>query len=144
MGLHRTAADDAQAHQQPRTPLARFARRADVMDRLLDVLVRDLEPRGKINLDECFGDGRFSAANKGGGVGKSKRGKGCKIMAVAECSGLSVSLGTASAAPRETTFVGALIASRAGSWATKPVTAIRWMRCAGSQASSGLRRPADT
>ena len=44
------------------------------MDRLLDVLARDLEQRSKINLDECFGDGRCSAANKeGAGVSQSKR-----------------------------------------------------------------------
>lgn len=36
------------------------------MDRLLEALARDLEQRGKINLDECFVDGSFSAAKKGG------------------------------------------------------------------------------
>lgn len=40
--------------------------RAGVMDRLLEALARDLEQRGKINLDECFVDGSFSAAKKGG------------------------------------------------------------------------------
>lgn len=40
-------------------------RRAGVMDQLLDALARDLEQRGKINLDECFVDGSFSAAKKG-------------------------------------------------------------------------------
>ena len=41
---------------------------------------------------------------RGAGVGE--------IMAIAACSGLPVSLCSASAAPRETTFVGALVASR--------------------------------
>lgn len=40
--------------------------RAGVMDRLLEALAKDLEQRGKINLDECFVDGSFSAAKKGG------------------------------------------------------------------------------
>ena len=40
-------------------------RRQGVMDQLLDALARDLEQRGKINLDECFVDGSFSAAKKG-------------------------------------------------------------------------------
>ena len=40
-------------------------RRAGVMDRLLRALAQDLERRRKIKLDECFIDGRFSAAKKG-------------------------------------------------------------------------------
>lgn len=40
-------------------------RREGVMDRLLEVLAKDLEQRGKINLDECFVDGSFSAAKRG-------------------------------------------------------------------------------
>lgn len=40
-------------------------RKAGVMDRLLEALARDLEQRGKINLEECFIDGRFRAAKKG-------------------------------------------------------------------------------
>ena len=45
--------------------------RAGVMDRLLRALAEDLERRGKINLDECFIDGSFSAAKKGA-VGSAK------------------------------------------------------------------------
>ena len=82
------------------------------MDRPLEVLAKDLEQRGKINLDECFVDGIFSTAKKGdAGVGKTKRDKGCNIMATADRSGLPVSLCTASATPHETTFLGTLIAS---------------------------------
>ena len=40
--------------------------RAGVMERLLAALARDLEQRGQIKLDECFVDGSFSAAKKGG------------------------------------------------------------------------------
>ena len=40
-------------------------RKSGVMDRLLETLARDLEQRGKINLEECFIDGSFSSAKKG-------------------------------------------------------------------------------
>lgn len=40
-------------------------RESGVMDRLLEALARDLERRGKINLEECFIDGSFSSAKKG-------------------------------------------------------------------------------
>ena len=43
---------------------------------------------------------------KGGAcVGKTKRGKGTKIMAIAERSGLPVAIGIASASPHEATLV---------------------------------------
>jgi transposase len=46
-------------------------RASGVMDRLLVVLAQDLERRGKVNLEECFIDGSFSAAKKGAlGLGK--------------------------------------------------------------------------
>ena len=35
------------------------------MERLLEALARDLEERGRTNLDECFVDGSFSPAKKG-------------------------------------------------------------------------------
>lgn len=41
-------------------------RQSGVMDRLLEALAKDLEQRGKINFEECFIDGGFSAAKKGG------------------------------------------------------------------------------
>ncbi len=40
-------------------------RKAGVMDRLVDVLTRDLERRGGVDMSECFIDGSFSAAKKG-------------------------------------------------------------------------------
>ena len=40
-------------------------RKAGVMDRLVDVLTRDLERRGEVDMSECFIDGSFSAAKKG-------------------------------------------------------------------------------
>ena len=86
--------------------------RAAVMDRCLEVLAKDGEPRGKITRDACCGDGRFRAANKGGaGVGKTQRGTGGKIMAMAERWGLSLSLCPARATPPEPPCVGPLITS---------------------------------
>jgi len=37
-----------------------------VFDKILTVLAQDMEKRGKIKLEECFIDGTFSAAKKGG------------------------------------------------------------------------------
>jgi transposase len=50
---------------------------------------------------------------KGGpGVGVTKRGKGCKIMAVADRAGLPVAVHVGSAAPAEVTLVRPLLAAR--------------------------------
>ena len=66
----------------------------------------------KIKLDECFVDGSFSAAKKGAAESaKPSGGKGCKVMAIADRSGLPVALCTGSASPHETRFVQELIRS---------------------------------
>ena len=84
-----------------------------VMDCILESLAEDLERRGKINLNECFIDGSFSAAKKGGrGVGATKRGKGTKIMAIADRNGLPVALWATSARPHETKLVEELLIQR--------------------------------
>ncbi len=51
--------------------------------------------------------GRHLRGSKKGGacVGKTKRGKGTKIMAIADRSGLPVAIGIASASPHEVTLV---------------------------------------
>ena len=49
-----------------------------VMDRLLEALARDLEKRGKMNLQVCFIDGSFSAAKKGLCSGEIQTGQGFK------------------------------------------------------------------
>jgi transposase len=73
--------------------------------RLLEALAQDLEMRGDIDLSECFIDGTCVVAKKGGTkVGKIKRGKGTKFMAIADASGL-ISLHTDSASPHEVTLV---------------------------------------
>jgi len=60
-----------------------------VMKGILEALALDLKLRGAIDVREAFID----AGEKGGlKVGKTKRGKGTKIMAVADRHGLPVSI----------------------------------------------------
>lgn len=54
--------------------------RSGVFDRVLQALVYDLEELGDTHLSECFMDGTFVVAKMGPKVGKTKRGKGTKIM----------------------------------------------------------------
>ena len=72
----------------------------------LRALAQGLKDRGDLNLEEAFIDGTFVPAKKGGlCVGKTKRGKGTKIMAIAEHSGLPVACCVESASPHEVTLV---------------------------------------
>jgi hypothetical protein len=48
---------------------------------------------------------RLSSRKRGAGVGKTKRGKGSKIMAVADRAGLSLAVSVGSASPHEVTLV---------------------------------------
>ncbi len=55
---------------------------------------------------EWVEDGTFSSAKKRGlGVGKTKRGKGCKLMAIADRHGLPLGIWIGSASPHEVTLV---------------------------------------
>ncbi|MCC6349512.1 MAG: IS5 family transposase [Candidatus Eisenbacteria bacterium] len=84
--------------------------RTGVFNRILTALAEDLRSRGKLDLTECFVD-----ATLGGGekrelcVGPTKRGKGSKIMAVADRSGLPVAIDVASASPAEVTLVKSIL-----------------------------------
>ncbi|GHT45162.1 hypothetical protein FACS189454_04200 [Planctomycetales bacterium] len=63
-----------------------------------------LDKKGKLNWQECFGDGTFSAAKKRGDkVGKTQKGKGIKIMVITE--GIPLVAGPESANPAEVTLV---------------------------------------
>ncbi len=85
--------------------------RSGVLEGVLRALAADLKARGGWDLRECFIDGTFGPAEKGArNVGKTKRGKGTKVMAVADGAGLPVALSTASAAPHEVTRVGQTLA----------------------------------
>lgn len=88
--------------------------RDDTLGRLLRAFVRYRERLGDLNLQECFVDGSFAPAKMGGAcVGKTKRGKGTKLMAIAEGHSLPVAIDIASASPHEVTLVDDLLLGRA-------------------------------
>ena len=88
-------------------------REQGVMDAVLRGLARDLHERGGLDLSECFVDGSFSAARPGGAkIGNTKRGKGCKIMAMADAHGLPLAIHIEAAAPAEVKLVEATLAAR--------------------------------
>jgi transposase len=64
--------------------------------RVVTALAADLHARGGLDLSETFIDGSFASAKKGC-VGKTKRGKGTKIMAIADGAGLPLAVTIASA-----------------------------------------------
>lgn len=69
--------------------------KAGLFRKILEALARDLEERGAINLSECFIDGTFVVAKKRGAkVGKTRRGKGTKLMVIADASGLPLAVHT--------------------------------------------------
>ncbi|MCG8550500.1 MAG: IS5 family transposase [Desulfobacterales bacterium] len=73
---------------------------------ILYELAKDLYERGKIDIREAFIDGSFAPAKKGVfAVGKTKRGKGTKIMAIADASGFPVAACVESASPHEVKLV---------------------------------------
>jgi len=79
--------------------------RSGVMTRIMAALAYELTVRGAIDVREAFIDASFAPAKKGGPkVGKTKRGKGTKIMAVADRHGLPVSVCVESASPHEVTL----------------------------------------
>jgi IS5 family transposase len=80
---------------------------------VLEVLAQALHDEGYLDLQETFNDGSFAPAKQGGaGVGKTKRGKGSKIMAIADRRGLAVAVQVESATPHEVTLVHATLAQR--------------------------------
>src|SRR3712207_8905584 len=54
----------------------------------------------------------FRSEKGGGGIGKTKRGKGTKLMAVADSSGLPLAVSVTSASPHEVTLVEQALESR--------------------------------
>lgn len=68
---------------------------------------------GYLDLQEAFIDGSFAPAKRGGAcVGKTKRGKRSKIMAIADRQGRPVAVHVESATPHEVTLVHATLAER--------------------------------
>jgi transposase len=82
-----------------------------VLEKVLHASAVDLKERGGLELSECFVDGTFVGAKKGRIGGKSKRGKGAKLMALTERSGHPISVHAASASAYEVTLVEALLAT---------------------------------
>ena len=88
-------------------------RKQGVIDAVLRGLARDLHERGGLDLSECFLDGSFAAARPGGAkIGKTKRGKGCKIMALGDAHGLPIAIHTEAATPAEVKLVEATLEQR--------------------------------
>jgi hypothetical protein len=80
---------------------------------VLEILAQELHDEGYLDLQEAFIDGSFAPAKRGGAcVGKTKRGKGSKIMAIADRQGRPVAVHVESATPHEVTLVHATLAER--------------------------------
>jgi len=87
--------------------------RTGTLEQTLKALAEDLQMSGGLNLSECFIDGVFVAAKKRGHcVGKTKRGKGTKIMAAADHTGLPISIHAANASPHEVNLVEPTLEAR--------------------------------
>ena len=87
--------------------------RSGMLKSVLSVLAQALHEEGHLDLRETFIDGSFAPAKKGGAcVGKTKRGKGSKIMAIADRHGRPIAVYIESATPHEVTLVNATLAER--------------------------------
>lgn len=80
--------------------------RQEILRDLLVDLANELRAQDQLDESECFIDAMFSPA-KGGGdaIGKTKRGKGLKIMAIVDRHGLPLSVSTHAANHHEVTLV---------------------------------------
>jgi transposase len=86
---------------------------SEALRRLRETLPQDLYERSAIDVEECFIDGSFAPAKKRRpGVGKGKRGKGTKLMAVADAEGLPLAAHVASASPDQVALVRATLEER--------------------------------
>jgi hypothetical protein len=66
---------------------------AQTVEGALETLAQALHDEGHLDLQEAFIDGSFASAKRGGAcVGKTKRGKGSKIMAIADRQGRPVAV----------------------------------------------------
>jgi transposase len=80
--------------------------RAGKLERILQVLAEELQARGKLQPEEAFIDASFNGGKKGGlAVGPTKRGKGTKIIALADDHSLPLAVSIESASPHESQLV---------------------------------------
>src|SRR5438445_10910796 len=87
--------------------------RAGLLRSILEVLAQALHHEGCLDLREAFIDGSFAPARQGdAAVGKTKRGKGSKIIATADRQGFPIAVHVESATPHEVTLVCATLAAR--------------------------------
>lgn len=78
---------------------------AGVFERILQKLARNLKERGGLDLSQCCIDDHLASPERGLEGGKTKRGKGSKLMAVDDRAGLPIVICVGSAAPHEVTLV---------------------------------------
>lgn len=80
--------------------------RSEVLRDVMTDLANALREEGALDASECFIDATFASA-KGGGdeIGKTKRGKGVKIMAIVDRHGLPLAVSTHAANHHEVTLV---------------------------------------
>lgn len=81
----------------------RFRQRvgSGTIERILRALAKVLEERGDLDLSDCLIAATFTLAIKGLAVGRTRRGKGNKIMAVEDQSCLSLAVNVAAASLAE-------------------------------------------
>ena len=65
----------------------------------------ELDEEGILSWDDTFSDGTFSPEKRSAGIGKTKRGKGTKLMVVADGRGVPLGVRIALAAPAEVTLI---------------------------------------
>ena len=87
--------------------------RNGTLQRILQVLAEELHQQGELKFSECFIDACFVAAKKEDVFGPlAKRGKGSKLMALADVGGMPLAVLVARASPHETQLVEATLAAR--------------------------------
>ena len=83
--------------------------REGVFERLLQEAGQLVEERGEYRLYECFLDAAFCPARGGGdGIGRTKVGKGVKILIAVDARGLPIAVQSCSAQPHESTLAQGL------------------------------------
>ena len=71
-----------------------------------------MHAQGRLKLAEAFIDATFAPAQRGGlAIGPTQRGKGTKIMAVADQHGLPLTITVEPASPRESRLVESTLAA---------------------------------